>query len=398
MFIDTAISAATGAGSQINSDNIIEGSVKLFYTSARAKADTVVNSMTGSQTTLAPSVAAIKDYITNVAVTAGSALAYDPINTRELDVQVDDSSIYVNSNQLAVKDGGVTSSKLASNAVITAKLAADAVTDEKLRLRNDQSLRARNNADSADVEVLKVDTGDKILFSQLPRLPLNATPTIGQEVVSKSYVDNYFANLPQPQREVIPVTATHITNGYIELQNQVNPSGLVVYTNGRVMLMPTVSGAAGDYTLTVVNSKTRIVFQNEIASGGVSALEAYDSGSGSGDIIYAMYFPLTGSGKGQESIQTQIETPTNKAYTLMLSAPRSMAIEALVVQAGSGTCVVDVQINGVTVGNLGSISASTSKVTRLASTNNLIMAGDTVTLVVSENDNVVDLVFSLTIS
>lgn len=80
-------------------------------------------------------------------------------------------------NPLQLKDLGTT----------TAKLAANAVDDTKLRLRNNQYLRARNAADSADVSTMKVNASDRIEFASLPQ---NAdTPLVAADLVNKAYVD-----------------------------------------------------------------------------------------------------------------------------------------------------------------------------------------------------------------
>jgi hypothetical protein len=46
----------------------------------------------------------------------------------------------------------------------TAGIAVNAVTDAILRLRNNQNLRARNAADSADINVALVDTSNRVTF------------------------------------------------------------------------------------------------------------------------------------------------------------------------------------------------------------------------------------------
>lgn len=46
-----------------------------------------------------------------------------------------------------------------------AALAADAVTSAKILLDNDSYLRSRNNADTADINVVKVDTSNNIIIS-----------------------------------------------------------------------------------------------------------------------------------------------------------------------------------------------------------------------------------------
>lgn len=57
-------------------------------------------------------------------------------------------------------DNAVTANKIASNSVTSSKLAADAVSGSSLKLDNDQALRARNAANSADVNALKVNASD----------------------------------------------------------------------------------------------------------------------------------------------------------------------------------------------------------------------------------------------
>lgn len=85
-------------------------------------------------------------------------------------------------------DDAVTTAKLASNAVTTAKINADAVTDAKIRLGNNAYLRARNAADSADVNIVKVNGSDVIEFASLPRA--SGTPSSADDLTNKSYVDS----------------------------------------------------------------------------------------------------------------------------------------------------------------------------------------------------------------
>lgn len=54
------------------------------------------------------------------------------------------------------------SSALSSNAVTTAKITADSVTDAKILLANNAYLRGRNAANSADVNIFKVNASDVI--------------------------------------------------------------------------------------------------------------------------------------------------------------------------------------------------------------------------------------------
>lgn len=57
----------------------------------------------------------------------------------------------------------------------------------QIRLENNTTLRARNAANSADVDILKLDATDKVVFSSLPQ---SATaPTTGNDLTNKTYVD-----------------------------------------------------------------------------------------------------------------------------------------------------------------------------------------------------------------
>lgn len=53
-------------------------------------------------------------------------------------------------------------------------LANNAVDENKIRLNNDGELKSRNAADSADVDILKVNTSDRIEFSSVPQTTSDA--------------------------------------------------------------------------------------------------------------------------------------------------------------------------------------------------------------------------------
>lgn len=59
-----------------------------------------------------------------------------------------------------IADNAITTSKIADDAVTTAKIADDAVTGALIRLNNNQALRGRNAANSADVDMFKLATTD----------------------------------------------------------------------------------------------------------------------------------------------------------------------------------------------------------------------------------------------
>jgi len=66
-------------------------------------------------------------------------------------------------------------------------LSDNAVDDTKIKLRNNQYLKARNAADSGDVNMIKVNASDVIEFAAFPQK--SGTPSNADDLANKSYVD-----------------------------------------------------------------------------------------------------------------------------------------------------------------------------------------------------------------
>lgn len=63
-------------------------------------------------------------------------------------------------------------------------IADDAVNDQKIKLRNNQQLRGRNAANSADVNILKVNASDEIEFASVPKVGSDAVLTAANKGVA----------------------------------------------------------------------------------------------------------------------------------------------------------------------------------------------------------------------
>lgn len=85
-----------------------------------------------------------------------------------------------------------------------------------------------------------------------------------------------------------------------------------------------------------------------------------------------------------------IETPENKAYTLVLKAPYPFTITEVVTKTASGTCTVTGAIDGVSLGGAAN-SASSTEQTQTKSTANSVAAGQDVAITVSANASAADL-------
>jgi hypothetical protein len=96
-----------------------------------------------------------------------------------------------------------------------------------------------------------------------------------------------------------------------------------------------------------------------------------------------------------ESLDGQIDTPSNETYTLIASARFGFTIEDLTVFTTSGTCTVAIQINGVNVGALNGINVTSTSQTVNSTTAKTVTTGQRVTLVVSSNASAIKMAFSL---
>lgn len=145
---------------------------------------------------------------------------------------------------------------------ITTKFIGDnQVSDLKFRARNNQPVRARNNADSGDVNVFKVDTSD--IVQLLSQTQIATTPTVGNDVVNKTYADSISALSRDAKDAVRAATnaalpANTYNNGAGTLTGNSNGAlsavdGVTLVANDRVLVKDESSGAHnGIYVVTQV--------------------------------------------------------------------------------------------------------------------------------------------------
>lgn len=146
-------------------------------------------------------------------------------------------------------------------------IANDAVDETKIQLNNDSFLQALNSS-AASTDIIKLNASDKIVFGSLPQ---DATvPTADADLANKKYVDDRTIN---PEFEDITLDAFDITNQYVDLANSVQTDSIILSIYGAVQ-RPGVDYSI-DYT-GGAGGTTRITFLGDLATGGVSALEAGD--------------------------------------------------------------------------------------------------------------------------
>lgn len=92
--------------------------------------------------------------------------------------------------------------------ISTKFLANDAVNEDKLRLSNDGALKARNAANSADVELFKLDTSDLLQFLSHPQISSSAVNA--DDIITKKDLDSNLEGL-KPKEAVRVATTANIT-------------------------------------------------------------------------------------------------------------------------------------------------------------------------------------------
>lgn len=139
--------------------------------------------------------------------------------------------------------------------IVERALASNSVTDAKIRLRNNQNLRARNAANTADVSLFKLDATDKLFFQLQPKFASVAAEA--DDLVNLQTLQDYVSgivNLKDPVRVASPANQALTGTGALTVD------GVSLVDGDRIALVsqtdPVENGVydydftAGDFTLT----------------------------------------------------------------------------------------------------------------------------------------------------
>ena len=83
----------------------------------------------------------------------------------------------------------------------------NAIDESKLRLNNEGSLKSRNASDTGDVDILKVDSSDRVVFSSVPQTTTDAVSP--NDLVRKSQLDSNLQGL-KPKEAVVAASEVNI--------------------------------------------------------------------------------------------------------------------------------------------------------------------------------------------
>lgn len=108
------------------------------------------------------------------------------------------------------------------------------VDDQKILIRNQQFLKARNAANSADVSILKVNASDRIEFFSVPQIPPGAgSPTVDDDIITKGYADSIYLGAADRVAAKRGVRVVAIAN--LDLTGAETIDGEVLVTGDRVL-------------------------------------------------------------------------------------------------------------------------------------------------------------------
>lgn len=236
----------------------------------------------------------------------------------------------------------------------------NAVTGSKFRLNNNETLRARNAANTADVDVLKVDSTDNLILLKQPKadaaLPI---PTADKDYATIEYIKNYVNGKGDAKDAVSYAASTNIT-GTFSAGNATTPATLtgatqltvdgkaftaadVVTPNMRIALVGQTAGLQnGIYDLTAATNTTFTLTRSSDFDGLANAAGT--------EVTTGAYFSVINGTvlAGYEYILTTSDPITINTTALTFAGyPSTLSLIGgdMVTKSGN-TFSVDLQTNG----------------------------------------------------
>lgn len=230
---------------------------------------------------------------------------------------------------------------------VTKKFIQDnAVSGSKIRLDNEEMLRARNAANSADVNILKVTTADKAEFQTLPEvsgaLPV---PSALKQLATVEYIQNYLNSKGDTKDAVQAISDS---NRSFVGSAPLTVDGVTLLNGDRVGLVGQTDPAEnGIYTVTI--------------SGPSYSLARSSDASLQGSITNGMFFVSTGGTEysGYEALLTTADpiVVDTTALTFVLYPTVLNIIAGDMLQKTGNTLSVDLApLSGLESTNAGNIA------------------------------------------
>jgi len=145
----------------------------------------------------------------------------------------------------------------------------DTVKQNHIRPDNDTFIRGRNNLDSADINMLKVNTSDLVEFGVQPQF--NGSPNFDIDLVNRGYVLDVLAGLRDP-KDACRVAST--ANIDLATGGLLNIDGVVVSAGDRVLVKNQTTASENGIYLANAGAWTRSLDadSNAEVTSGMSCL------------------------------------------------------------------------------------------------------------------------------
>lgn len=122
---------------------------------------------------------------------------------------------------------------------------SDAIGGAKILVENDTFIRGRNNADSADVNIAKINASDAIEFASLPQGPNSNAPTVDAQFANKKYIDDQIA-ATGTSAEWQESALDYVVNNTIAPASEVSGDRYILSHDGGVPHVDYDGASAGD--------------------------------------------------------------------------------------------------------------------------------------------------------
>lgn len=245
----------------------------------------------------------LSKFITDDAITSAK-IAADAVGSSEIAADA------VGSSEIAAN--AVDTAEINALAVSTAKIAADAVTDAKIRLGNNAYLRARNAANSADIDTLKVNASDVIEFASFPQK--SGTPSNNDDLANKGYVDAAVSGSVQVAKQSVVVVST----SNLTLSGEQTIDG-VLTSASRILVAGQTTAANNGIYVTAAGAWSRSTDADASAEVLPGMMVYVASGTNYGETVWALD-TLGAITLGSTSLSFKKVTPIAKQESFTLSA------------------------------------------------------------------------------
>ncbi len=170
---------------------------------------------------------------------------------------------------------------IADDAVSSAKIPANAVGGSEIRLPNNVELRARNAANAADVNLIKLDGSD--IAQLLVQFRSAFTPSNANDVANKDYVDTAVSGSVQIAKQSVAV----VSRVDLALTGEQTIDG-VLTSASRVLLTGQTAAEENGLYLTAAGAWARVADANVSAEVIPGLLVYVAGGTDYGDTLWAL--------------------------------------------------------------------------------------------------------------